>query len=391
MFCDVFVLGRSGGVFFIRFAYLVSLTSKYVAFLRTAGVAMTTLFQNAESPLEIPFHDENVSGQLMHPSVVDFAAQDQENVGVWCDHRYWAAMSPYPAGNNQYENPCLYFSDDGDRWHEAVSNPLTRNVVSTDGTMRWGEGGAPVGWTANGPYNYDPELVYDRELLSTDGHRVGGLLVYFGAVASDATQQPNPILRWYRISVVPDSRGALMIGPPVPAFTDRSSNLILSPSVVRVSEHEWHAWYCSRRAIKGSITLNIWRVTSSNGLFDCCTPEACSNPLPDRWYPWHLEVRRAGGKYWFLIVATTNRTSFHDPGNLRLAMSSDGLHLVDYTDAWALSPAAPAAWDSTTIYRAAFAIDSADKINIWYSAARRVDDKPIWRIGKTTGEITLEK
>ncbi|MBO9605718.1 MAG: hypothetical protein J7639_07195, partial [Paenibacillaceae bacterium] len=56
---------------------------------------------------QIPTYDG--SGQTVHPCVLFFPEG-------WKGHRYWMAFTPYPDGNDQFENPSLVVSGDGVRW-----------------------------------------------------------------------------------------------------------------------------------------------------------------------------------------------------------------------------------------------------------------------------------
>jgi len=331
---------------------------------------MSALFRNAQRPLEIPPDEDPVKGQLMHPSVVDFWLQHRKR--RWLGHRFWAAFSPFPSGDNKLENPCLYFSNDGKTWLEAAGNPLTANAEGSDG-QTWDDNGAPAG----GGYNNDPELIYDRASDS--------LMLYFGG--SFGSSAAETLLKWYRISIRgPNS--TLVISSPELVYADSSSDLILSPAVVRVSKYDWHAWYCSKRASSGIAALNIWHLRSKNGIFSDCSPEICTNPLPSSWYPWHLEVRRFGHKFWFLIVATKSITAFDGSSNLRFATSTNGRRLIDYSEKqWAVSPSeVPLSWDEA-VYRATFVIGEFGATTIWYSGYRKVGRTDVWRTGRTEGRL----
>lgn len=65
--------------------------------------------------------DQTSNGQpdFVHPSVLYF-----EN--GWNGHKYWMGVNAYPLTNSFYENPYLFYSDDGDNWHTPsdAANPL---------------------------------------------------------------------------------------------------------------------------------------------------------------------------------------------------------------------------------------------------------------------------
>lgn len=79
------------------------------------------------------------SNQETHPSVVYIP----QGLG---GHSYWIACTPYPFGNDDYENPSIYASDDGVHWcvPKNVHNPVS---------------GLPADVEQGGYYS-DPQLVY---------------------------------------------------------------------------------------------------------------------------------------------------------------------------------------------------------------------------------------
>lgn len=60
-----------------------------------------------------------MDGESCHPSVLFFPDK-------WNGYRYWMAMTPYPAGNDNHEDPCIVASQDGITWVVPVgqSNPI---------------------------------------------------------------------------------------------------------------------------------------------------------------------------------------------------------------------------------------------------------------------------
>ena len=72
---------------------------------------------NAASYLIIPTYDG--SGQAIHPDVIHFDT-------AWNGYTYWMCMTPYPNGNNTYENPSIVASNDGQNWEvpAGLTNPL---------------------------------------------------------------------------------------------------------------------------------------------------------------------------------------------------------------------------------------------------------------------------
>lgn len=76
-----------------------------------------TIFQNAETPLDTPTYDG--SNQAVHPKIIYFK-------DGWNGYKYWLGITPYPYGNDDYENPQLLVSNDGVnfKYFENIKNPL---------------------------------------------------------------------------------------------------------------------------------------------------------------------------------------------------------------------------------------------------------------------------
>jgi len=122
---------------------------------------------NAYAPLTTPTYD--TSGQIVHLRVSYTATP-------WNGYRWWMGNSPYPNGNNQYENPCLLASTDGVTWEvpAGLTNPITDlsaaqiaengfhsdpHIVMNGNTMEF--------WYRY--YKPSPATLYIRRKTSTDG------------------------------------------------------------------------------------------------------------------------------------------------------------------------------------------------------------------------------
>ncbi len=79
--------------------------------------------------------------QAIHPKVLNFKEK-------WNGYKYWMVYSPYPDGNDKYENPHIKVSNDLINWtnKKCFKNPL----VDT-----------PVDYNHQLVYNSDPHLVYN--------------------------------------------------------------------------------------------------------------------------------------------------------------------------------------------------------------------------------------
>ena len=75
---------------------------------------------NAANPLTTPTYDG--SGQAVHPAVVYVP-------GGWNGYAYWMAMTPYPNGSAEWEDPSILASADGTTWvvPPGLTNPIDPN------------------------------------------------------------------------------------------------------------------------------------------------------------------------------------------------------------------------------------------------------------------------
>lgn len=96
---------------------------------------------NSLKPLEL--HCEDGSSQAYHPKVISF---DKE----WNGYKYWLTYSPFPYGDEKYENPHVEVSNDLFKWEEpkGLENPVEPT---------------PSDYVAKKVYNSDPHLVYNKD------------------------------------------------------------------------------------------------------------------------------------------------------------------------------------------------------------------------------------
>lgn len=103
----------------------------------------------------IPTYDG--SGLSIHPSVVDMGA------GEWNGYRWWLADTPYPAKNDDYENPSIFGSHDRVTWEvpAGLTNPIAPAPVdpskwNADTELLWDADNSRMVcfWRTNGIGNY---------------------------------------------------------------------------------------------------------------------------------------------------------------------------------------------------------------------------------------------
>ena len=278
----------------------------------------------------IAFATFDGSGQVVHP---DIATPPFEGL----DDRPRMAITPYPGGNANFENPSLFYGEARDVWR--VPAGLTNPVVK------------PAGG-----YLSDPDLVWlpDRREFWLYYRHVNSGNEILVASSSDGIQwsAPRPVVR-------------------VP------SHEAVSPTVVRRSATDWLMWTVNAGPVgcsSASTTVELRR--SGDGVsWSPPTTVALSQPGV---FPWHLEVQwvAARAEYWAMFngkVAGSCTTSA-----LYLATSADGMTWRTYGSPVLRRGAIPEFAD--VVYRATFAYEAdRDLVSIWHSGARSTPRGYEWR------------
>lgn len=289
------------------------------------GPAMT----NAALSQTTPTYD--TSGQAVHPDLVYFDAP-------WNGYSYWLLMEPYPAGNDDYENPSILVSDDGASWEVPVglTNPIDP---------------APT----NPAHDSDGELVYDpvSDQLWAYYTEVGGGTSYLkrrtssdGVTWSDETDIFN----------VPDYQ-------------------FVSPSIVKIGS-TYMMWSVNSGSTGLSAPTTVEYRTSSDGL-TWSSPSTVTISQPG-YRTWHVDVSYISSKaeYWMLFVASPTANVANTM--LLYAKSTDGLVWTTYPHK--VLEKSVSGWDSRQVYRATSLYDSAtDMFKVWYSGSTVTE----WHIGYT--------
>ncbi len=96
---------------------------------------------NAAYKLDLSSVDKTNQG--VHPKVINFEKK-------WHGYKYWMSFSPYPDGNDKYENPYLVASNDLIHWEapKGLKNPIEDT---------------PKEYEHEKVYNSDPHIVYNKD------------------------------------------------------------------------------------------------------------------------------------------------------------------------------------------------------------------------------------
>jgi len=282
---------------------------------------------NAPDYLNTPTYDD--SGQAIHPDVVYFPSG-------WNEYAYWMAMTPYPGSDDDYENPSILASNDGETW--VVPSGLTNPLAD-----------APVC-----DHNNDTDLIYNTD--------TGELWLYY--LETRRASKCGGSYNDNALKLFKSSDGVNWNGPTILIEWNLNDEpLYLSPSVVQLDSNEFYLWMTN-----GSDEVLFYESTDGKtwGI-----PQAVN--IAEN--VWHMNVSYIPEKdeFWML----TQPASADCP--LRWAVSTDGINWTTYPNRPVISPSV-SGWD-TTPYRGSFLYDAAsDQLQIWYSAYTR-DPSVIWHTG----------
>jgi hypothetical protein len=239
----------------------------------------------AATNLIIPTHISPAGGQTTHPSVLFFEEK-------WNGYHYWMAHTPYPAGNDDHEDPNLAVSNDGTNWIAAPGVP--QPLDDADG---------------NPEYNSDVNLV----------------------MGPPATMY----LFWrYLDTSLPSAQEKIYVRTSTDGVTWTPKHLVWSSNMADrqyVSPHfewvddKWRMWAVN---IAPAVNTIVHRQTSAAlptpsdwGAETVCTT---SNAMQTGKEPWHIGMVRIAGQYVMILNDCTIGQSGLD-GDLMLMTSHDGL------------------------------------------------------------------
>ncbi|GHV54042.1 hypothetical protein FACS1894216_13230 [Synergistales bacterium] len=290
--------------------------------------------------LHIPTSDG--SGEATHPDVLRVPEG-------WGAHGWKWLMSatPYPSGNDFFENPEFYVSFDGVRWSSPAegSNPLARVPAEI--------------WRRDLKKEYHS----DTSLLL----RGGTLRLYYrwSGVALDGTVEN-------RVYVIASEDGlnwserALLLEEKRPAALCRG---FLSPSVLFM-DGEYVMWTVEYDEGERAVT----RRTSADGLLWSAPLKALALAPLDMPPPWHLDVVPCEGG---LLTAMTAAKDRGFGASLYCGFSSDGGRVWNITDKL-VEPGY--FFEGQRIYRSSLVSMGGSDYSLFYSA---LSLNGTWNIART--------
>lgn len=273
------------------------------------------------------------AGEAVHPDVLYFA-------DGWKGYKYWMAMTPYPKGVDDFENPSMLVSQDGMNW--SVPPGLTNPIVPMP---------AAPGW------NNDPDILVVNDTMH----------VYFN--------ESNPDSNTY----VKHMTSADGIHWSLPQTVFSFPYHLMSPAFI-YEDSTYYVWYVRSKGCYDNKS-SLYMRTSADGIN--WGPEQSVNiSQPDKVI-WHINVIRDGTKYIMLLATYPVYTSDCAKTSLYYGESTDKINW-QVNDKPILSPSFDG-WDNFNIYRVSF-IKQDSLLRIWYSGRNKNRN---WHIAYTEG--TLQK
>ena len=300
-------------------------------------------FANAFTPIPL----ENYAGNTenVHPKVLYF----QNKFG---GHYYWMAYTPYPGSNDDYENPCIAYSDDGYAWKNYADNPLDTSENPSN-------------------YNSDTHLVY-REDTAT-------LECWYRFVDEVSNPKKEIIYRrtttdgvtWTEREVVTEHEGAV--------------TRYLSPAVIWDNTNKvYHIWAVHGSAYGGSVGITYF-TADENDLTEWVEVRDYALSFDDEGMtvnPWHLDVIKDGTTYIMLVMCRNGQTVANNRCSLFVSTSSDNItystpeKVVGGADNWDKFMYRSSIVKVGDIYRIYYSAGTGGKTNIYGSGSK-------WGLGIT--------
>jgi hypothetical protein len=261
------------------------------------------------------------SDQAVHPDVAipPFDGNDE---------RPLLAITPYPWGNPNFENPSVFRADRPTEWSipNGVTNPIVR---------------------PNGGYLSDPDVLWLPDVRE--------FRLYYRQVDTG-----NEILVTQSADGVRWSAGRTVLRAP--------NHQAVSPTVVRRGPTEWLMWTVNAGALGCDASSTRVELRRSPDGLTWSPPSTVSLSLGGV-FAWHIEVQWVNElrQYWALFNGKVSGSCTTDA--LYLATSTDGVTWKTYPSPVLRRGAIPELND--IVYRATFAYDATrDLVSLWHSGAR---------------------
>lgn len=271
------------------------------------------------------------SGQVVHPDVVSTPRG-------WGARRRHLAVTPYPFGNAQRENPSVFEGDDGERWEipAGATNPValpTAGSYLSDPDQLWVAGSREL-W------------LYYRQVTATDN------VILLTRSADGA--------RW----------------SPALEVMRAPGQQIVSPSIVRRGAREWLMWSVNAGTVGCRAAKTTLELRRSEDGVAWSAPVAV--PLVQPGYSvWHIDVEWVPSRREFWALYNVKSAVDCNTPAVYLATSPDGVTWTTFPSPVLVRGATTALAD--IVYRSSFEyMPVSDVITFWFSGARYEAGRFVW-------------
>ncbi len=279
--------------------------------------------------IEIPTYDG--SNQVVHPDI------------LIKDNIFYLAITPYPYGNHDHENPSLFVGKNGMDFYppKGLQNPIV-SIPEYD-------------------HNDDPDILFNSKTKMFYLYYLETLRPFYQNVVLLNSKDG---INWNRANIIEYD---LRIGDP----------FIVSPAVIKKDKH-YKMFYVDITKIPHKIRY----IKSSDGIhWNKSKPYRIRIDCPYSFSPWHINVFEHNGKY-YMLVNGYRGISWHKQ-HLYLAVSDN---LIDwhFRKEPIISPS-KAFYNSAKIYRSTGVINNGNMF-IWFSFRTHENS---WHLG--VKKISLER
>lgn len=265
-----------------------------------------------------PLRSEDGSNEAYHPKVISFEEK-------WNGYKYWMTYSPFPKGNEKYENPWIVASNDLLNWEEpeGIKNPVE---------------GTPKNFVAKKIYNSDPHIFYNSD---TDT---------LGLVFRFVDDVKHKAILYYM-----SSKDGVNWTDKVPLIeTNRTKNDIISPSII-YEDGIYKMWY-----VEGNRTI---KYTESTDLYNWSKARVIKmSYYLKELTTWHLDVIHTEKGY-EMVISAYKYWADRNSMNLYYSFSTDN---VNYSKAKTILRPSNNGWDDKGIYRSSLLFEN-DMYYLFYS------------------------
>ena len=272
--------------------------------------------------------------QATHPKVLNFKEK-------WNGYKYWMTFSPYPYGNDKYENPYIVVSNDMINWEvpKGLTNPIEKE---------------PEEYKHEAVYNSDPHILYNPD--------TNKLELYYRYV-----HEPNKEVIIYRKT---SSDGVNWSDKEKIITEDFSKNDFMSPAFI-YDNGIYKMWAVGKK-------LNVRYMESTDGL------HYTNEKTIELKYPiaglqtWHLDMIKTDKGYELLTVAY----KYHKDRNSMNLYYFNSKDNEEFSRGKIILRPSLISWDNRGIYRSTFIYEDG----VYYVFYAALDTNFVRGVGLSYGE-----